>query len=403
MISDACILESQEMLDRAEELSKRSTRDRDRAKILAQKAANLQRTGLSSAEIYTKYARGKVASISGTKPSEQNKEARNKELFGQYLAGKIELDGPEIRNFVAGNQSISFTSGVQGGYTVPQLSDATLRTAMAITDPLLDDNVVDFSMSDGADLQPQTVSGYNLATISAGIVGETVQQNPQIIPTVLGATLKSNLTFRATFGASMEAEQDIPDFVNKIVTATGVALARRIGQSLVSGRGGTSDINGICNGIGVPSVSNGTPGKITLTDILSIYFTPNKFYRSQKKTGWLVNEPTMKYLRAAVDSQNRPLLDVQQEQEILMGKPIYECPSLSTSFTSIGAVGALIFGDLSHFIVRASRPTLQRTIQSGQSDITQGQALFIARMRADGVYFDPSGGAFPPLVMAAIS
>ena len=116
------------------------------------------------------------------------------------------------------------------------------------SDPILDERVTDFSMSPGQFLSPEQISGYNLSSISASIVGETVQQNPQTIPAVLGATLKNNIIFKATFAASWEAETDIPGFSDKIVRASSVALARKIGQSVLAGRGGT-DINGITNGI----------------------------------------------------------------------------------------------------------------------------------------------------------
>jgi HK97 family phage major capsid protein len=256
-------------------------------------------------------------------------------------------------------------------------------------------------MTDGPFLQPQQVSGYDLSTVSGQLVGETAQQTAQVIPTVAGATLRNNLTFRATFGASLEAEQDIPDFASKIVRAASVALARTIGLHVLTGRGG-SDITGIATTL-TSSYTNATSGKITLTDLNNFYFGVNRWYRKSPKAGWLVSDGVYKFLRVATDSSGRPLLDVIDDQEVLLGKPVYLCPSLGATYLSLGLTGALIFGDLSHIVIRASRPTIQRTTQQAITDITRGECLFIARCRADATVFDPSNGSTPPLVLATIN
>ena len=66
-------------------------------------------------------------------------------------------------------------------------------------------------------------------------------------------------------------------------------------------------------------------------------------------------------------------------------------------------VGLLLFGDLSHIVIRAFRPKVQRKIEVGQADITRGEALYVGRCRADATLFDPSNGAFPPVTLAAVN
>jgi HK97 family phage major capsid protein len=257
-------------------------------------------------------------------------------------------------------------------------------------------------MTPGPTLQPEQISGYDLSTIQASIVGETSQQNPQTIPAVLGATLKNNIIFKASFTASWEAEEDIPSFGEKITRASSVALARKIGQSVLTGRGGT-DIAGVVQALGSPTINNATQGKLVNTDLTAIFFSVDRFYRAAPKCGWLMNDGAYKLVRNAVDSQGRPLLSIEQDAEVLLGKPVYVSPSMGRVYSSIGLVGAIVFGDLSSIVIRASRPTIQRSIQQAQADITKGEALWIGRCRADASYFDPSSGTTPPLTLAAIS
>lgn len=396
-LTKACILEISELSHRAEQLARGSASDRKQADVILQRIGNLRNIGLSSNEIRAQYAE---ALVEDTTRQHSHDDAAYRTRFDRYVTGRA--SDVELRDFFAGAQSVTATLGPEGGFYVPFAYDATLREAMSQVDPVLDETVTSFSMTPGPTFQPEQVSGYDLSTVAAQLIGEATQQTPQTIPPVYGTVLRSNLIFRASFASSWEAEIDIPDFATKIVRAAGVALARRIGQSVLSGRGGT-DISGIVKSLGSPSVWNATNGKITLTDISNFYFSVNRFYRAAPKAGWLVTDSTYKMLRNSVDSQNRPLLDVEGDTERLLGKPLYVSPSLATLYSSIGLTGALIFGDLSSIVIRASRPELRYSIESELADITRGQALWTTRCRADAAYFDPSSGVTPPLVLAAIN
>jgi HK97 family phage major capsid protein len=398
-ISNRALLEISELQNKAERLSRGGASDRAQATMLMGRIKNIRTFGLSSDEMRAKYAEALGEELGVRRNKTDDVEYRR--LFDHYITGDVEADGTEFRDFLAGTQSITYTQGTAGGFTVPLTYDATVREAMAQTDEILDPDATDFTMTDGPFLQPQQVSGYDLSTVSGQLVGEAAQQTTQVIPTVAGATLRNNLVFRATFGASLEAEHDIPDFASKIVRAASVALARTIGLHALTGRGG-SDITGIATTL-TSSFTNGTSGKITLTDLNNFYFGVNRWYRKSPKAGWLVSDGVYKFLRAATDSSGRPLLDVIDDQEVLLGKPVYLCPSLGATYLSLGLTGALIFGDLSHIVIRASRPTIQRTTQQAITDITRGECLFIARCRADATVFDPSNGSTPPLVLATIN
>jgi len=116
-----------------------------------------------------------------------------------------------------------------------------------------------------------------------------------------------------------------------------------------------------------------------------------------------MNDGVYKLLRQATDNSGRPLIDSERDDERLLGKPVYISPSLATAFTSLGITGCTVFGDLGSVKVRLSRPQIRRSVEVGQADITRGEALYIARARADCVYFDPSAGAKPPAALFIVN
>ena len=65
-------------------------------------------------------------------------------------------------------------------------------------------------------LRPEVLTGYDLSTVSATLIGETSQQTAGTVPTVNGRVLRANLTYRISLGASLESEQDIPDLLGKM-------------------------------------------------------------------------------------------------------------------------------------------------------------------------------------------
>ena len=398
--SNACLVESRSLRLLAKDALARG--DRTAAQKLEDKRSELLQLGLSTTELMQRYTQGLIEETGGGYRDKPHASPEYRAKFDAYVTSRG--DDVELRDFLAGTQAITWTQGLAGGYLVPVQYDDTLRIAMAEVDPMLDAGVVDFEMMPGPFLQPHQISGYDLSQGSAALVAEAGQQNPQAIPTVLGATLATNKIFRASFAGSLEFLEDVPDTPTKIVKAGAVYLARKIGNSIMSGKGG-SDINGVAYQIGggAPTQQNGTSGKITVSDIQAWYFSIDRYYRSQPKCGWLMSDGAYKMVRLAVDSQNRPLLDVERDGQFLMGKPVHVAPGLGhSSITSI-LTSAAIFGDLSNIVVKGSRPLLRQSFQAAQADITQGKSLWTMTMRADAAYFDPSQGVTPPCALIAIN
>lgn len=112
-----------------------------------------------------------------------------------------------------------------------------------------------------------------------------------------------------------------------------------------------------------------------------------------------MNDTVYQKIRNSRDNSGRPLLHIDDDNETLLGKPVWLCPSLPLVGGSPSQFGTLLFGDLSAFHIRVTRPTLQR-FSERYADFYQRAA--IARVRMDSAYFDPSGGSAPPILSASV-
>lgn len=393
-ISGQCILEISELSSKAQKLARGSAKDRQESAVLLQRIANLRTSGISSDEARVRYAKALGEEIA---PSSSFSEKRYEEAFVNYLKGRGDS---ELRDLQAGTQSITYTQGASGGYLVPLEYEEDVFEAVAQTDPLLDENVCDFVVEKSPTLQPKIIDGYDLSTISAVQINEATQQTAGTFPTVKGGLLRGNIIYKLSLGVTWESDIDIPDVMGKISRALGVGFARKLGADAVNGNGGTTAPAGVLTGATSSGYSTST-GVISRADINAIYFSLNRVYRNQPKCAWLMNDVTYQRLRNASDTAGRPLISIENEWEKLMGKPIYVCPSIAGDLSATNST--IIFGDLGHFHIRCSRPTLQRVTQASITDITQGKSLMVGRIRMDSQVFDPSSGSSPPIITAVIT
>ena len=365
-------LELREVVNEAEALTRQTTitkRDEQRLNFLLAKMSSLRSGALAP-------------------------ENMSKRFFSDLFRGAMETRTTPA--FAAGSQSLTYSQGPEGGYLVPQEFHNEIVVGMAQFDPLLDENVVTVVPSKDGSLRPYTVPGIDLSTFTAVKVGETSQQNEQTEPEVTGTALGS-YTYRASFGASIELEEDMFEPTQALMQeAFSIGLARGIGADLINGDGSTGP-QGVLTGADNSGVTTAGAGAITATDIEDIYFSLDRFYRSQPKCAWVMSDATYGMVRKAKDSNNRPLINVVGDMEYLMGKPVHVSPSMPESAGDKG----IVFGDLSRYVVRVSRLAVERNLQT-PGYIEKGRALYIGRMRADAKLVDPTGGTVPPIVYATL-
>jgi HK97 family phage major capsid protein len=297
----------------------------------------------------------------------------------------------------SGKGDITSSAGSAGGYFVPAQMEKLVFEAAAQTDPLLSEENVGLIQDGGSyTMQPKQISGWDLSTISSTQVAENTLQSPGTIPTVAGGTLNGYL-HRLSLAGTMEFEDDAFMRALELMSrAFGVGFARGIGASLVNGTG-SAQPQGLLTGAANSGVTTTGAGAIILDDIENVYFSLNKVYRNSPKCAWVVNDGVYKMIRKAKDASGRPLLSVERDDEILMGKKLLVSPTLSANAGDKG----IIFGDLSHFVVRLSALKIARNSQApGYAEA--GKALYNGRMRVDSSVFDPSAGGSAPILYATL-
>jgi HK97 family phage major capsid protein len=302
----------------------------------------------------------------------------------------------EIRaSMEAGTQTLAYTQGTEGGYTVPQEFHDSVVAGMAQFDPLLNADIVTLIPSGDASLKPYNVPGWDLSTFAAVKEAEIVQQTAQTPPTVTG-TLLNGYKYKASLSVSIELEEDsFKDMQTLMAYAYGIGFARGIGVDLVLGNGTTAP-QGVLTGAANSGYTTANSGKIVNTDVTSIFFSVNAFYRNSPKCAWLMNDTIYEQFRNATDNQGRPLLTFEVDKMICMGKPVYICPSL------LGAShNGIVFGDLSHMFVRTSKLTIQPKRQL-PGYVENGLCLYTGYMRSDAKVIDPTNGGTPPIIYAAV-
>jgi HK97 family phage major capsid protein len=366
--------------------------------LIAQISA-IKEAGLTDSDFQRARADEIGAQISA---EEQRAHAAHDKVFRMFVTGKkddeIEQELRTNHDLLSGAETISYSSGSQGGVLVPQTFQENVALGLAQVDPLLDPTVTTVVPSDSLVLRPLQLPGWDLSAVKAERVNETVQHSSDVVPEV-DQKLLNAFSYRLTLGASLEFEQDVFDSaMARMAQAFGIGFSRGIGADLVNGDGSTGP-QGVLTGATDSGVKTANAGKLVLADFNDIYFSVNKIYRASKKCAWLLSDPVYKMARNAVDGSQRPLINIVDDKETILGKPVYVCPSLEVN-PSIGG-GKIVFGDLSHYVVHVSTMYLRRRLQV-LGYIEYGKALYTGIMRADAVVHDPTGGDMPPIVYATL-
>lgn len=322
------------------------------------------------------------------------REAEHRALFRDFLrGGDIEH---RAQTFQAGTNAVTYTAGSQGGILVPVGFNDAVVEGMAATDPLLRDDVSTVITEPDFSLRPMTIPGWDLSQIAAVNIQETLGTKPGVCPQV-SAKLTSKYTYRLSLSASLEWEEDEVAYGSAIAAmgrAYGIGFARGIGADLTTGTGGGNGPAGILNGL-TSVYTTANANKITYTDITSVYFSINAIHRQAPKAAWLMTDPVYQMVRNAVDNQGRPLIQVEGDNMLLLGKRVLISPSLPSSVFTV-------FGDLSHYHVHRSTMFLRRSLQAS-GYVEYGMALYQGLLMCDGVLHDPSASGAPSVVVASLA
>lgn len=378
-----------------------SKEQRKRCDVLMSKIASIRDMGMS-----TDQAHRALAAEFGKEIEQRDENAQaHEDLFRRYLRGEDIDSERRAAPFVAGTQTISYSAGQNGGFLVPQKFYEAAAEGMALTDPLLDENIVTVISEPDFQLRPITIPGWDLSHVAAVKVAETGTYTAVDALNVNGFLL-NKYTYRAAFDASLEFDVDAKaygDPYTALGRACGIAMARGIGQDLVNGNG-TSAPQGVLTAATDSGVTTANSGKLVLGDFTNVFYSVNKVYRNSPKAAWVVSDGVMKMISNATDNNGRPLFPVEDGVVRILGKPVYVAPSLPAYNPSLGtqAPGSFaVFGDLSHYYVHASNILFRRLLQV-PGLIENGKVRYLALQMVDAVLNDPTDGALPPIVTSRL-
>lgn len=434
-LTNAALLEIDELQTRALELSSGSQKDRAESAVLLSRVATITRCGTSTEE---RAAIKKAARI-------EKAEKRYSELFAQYVCGKLPKDEFEHRcavelraddqqfglwgrpiseTYVGGDLQGGLASGISGAYTVPvDFFHSAINSTKAFAPLASEDNVTLVKEKTYA-LPARVFAGWDFGSFKAQRQDSSVAPSPGV-PGTTGGTgdavqnfgnnssvseappaylklLGSNI-YTVVLRVDMSLEQDAMNgfdggILQSLSEGFGEGFGRSMAGDLVIGTG-TNQPSGILTGAASSGVSAGVVSYNLLKDTLH---SVNPAYRASKKAAWVLTDSVLKQIRALEDDQHRPLLSVSEGDTVLMGKKVLIAPELPVYNGSASPVvaGALLFGDLSKYVVRVSAMTVKR-LNERYADFHE--AALVGRLRADAVVFNPdSSGTNPPIVKTSL-
>jgi HK97 family phage major capsid protein len=301
----------------------------------------------------------------------------------------------ERRDLSEGAQNLGNVSGA--GAFVPMEMYEDILLGMSNFDNLFgqdDVGIVRDETTEGfITARPFQIAGWDLSSISAGRVAEG-SPTQDVAPLAIGDVLNPFM-YTEAIPLSFQLDQDATETLHaKMIEAFAIALGRGMGKDLVNGTG-TNQPQGVLTGAANSGYSTGSATSLTLDDFTGIFFSVDRTYRASPKCRWVMNDATYKLVRQATDSNGRPLIDIDDDAETILGKRVLISPSMPTGSGSKG----IVFGDLSHFVVRLSKMAIQRTEERAD----YAQWVYRGRMRVDSAVFDPTSGAVPPIVYATLA
>jgi HK97 family phage major capsid protein len=353
--------QKQELLQRAKELVKKKDFNRqDRALV----------------ESYVQ-----LANALGDVPTEETRarHAEQLEEFRTYMtSGQLEK-----RTY-----SPLDTVGI-GGFLLPAEFQEELFQGIGLIEPLFDESNVRFIRTKTG--RPLTVPGIDLSAMTATIINQNTDTPPSINP-VFSSEAFGAFTYKTSpVAVSFELQQDAFEDVSKIISeAYSVGFSQGIGADLISGNG-TSAPEGLVTAATDSTIVTASNTAITSDEIEGVYFKLPKIHRNNPKAAWVMSDGVYQLIRKAKDTAGRPLLNVANDTETLMGKRVLVSPSMSS-----GASAKFVFANLSQYVVRVATDSVRVQVANqvpGYAE--QGTSLLYSFMRVDAKLITPAASVTP--------
>lgn len=214
---------------------------------------------------------------------------------------------------------------------------------------------------------------------SGVILGENTQDTEQdvtVTQLVLGAYKITSKIVRI----SMELMQDASfSWETTLAELLGARVGRGENAFMTTGTG-TGQHNGIVTTATDSGVTAAAAAALTWVEVTNLQHSVDPDYRIGNQVGWMCNDSTYAVMRQISDSQNRPMWNADMSNlgpGTFSGFPIF----INQSMANGTGTKALLFGDMSQYIVRDVRGVTIR--RSDERYWDYNQSAFNAVVRSD--------------------
>jgi HK97 family phage major capsid protein len=283
------------------------------------------------------------------------------------------------------------TTGSNGGLLVPAAFLDELFVGLAQTTPLLDPNNVRLLKT--ADAKSMTIPGLDTTAITSTIISQNTDNAPSNAnPTASKFTLGGYSYKTDSIAASIELQQDaFEPFTSLLSEAFVQAISRGAGADLISGNGTTAP-QGLVTGAADSGVTASGTTNFSAIELTNIYFSLNRIHRANPKTAWVMSDNLYQQIRLLKDADDRPLISIAKDDELLFGKKILVDPNIPSSAGS----KAICLANLSQFVVRIAAGLINvQKSDEAPGYVELGQSLYTCYARIDSKLITPATSVKP--------
>ena len=324
-----------------------------------------------------------IAKLREDESRELRMDAATREIADQVrpvAAAPVQEDVAMIRALIKGDvRSHSFErrdvlKSSTGSPVPTSFYDQVIMQARLIA-PVLGTSTV-LNTAGGENLQIPSLSTYSVGTVNseAATMGESDPAFNSFV--TLGAFKFGFLT-----QVSLELLEDSGvDMLSFLADQVGNAVGFAVGSALTVGTG-TTQPKGIVDASSVGGTS-GTATGFTADNLIDLYYSLNGAARQLPGVGWMMTGQSIGRVRKLKDTAGnyvfQPGLSLDSP-DMLLGKPIYENPSMAEATTGTKSV---IVGHLPSYYVRSVGGI--KLDRSDDFAFSSGLATFRAQFRVDG-------------------
>lgn len=282
----------------------------------------------------------------------------------------------EIRSHTFEGRTVSKTST---GAPVPTTLYDEIILKARNTGPMLDPSVVRvLNTASGETIQIPSLSAYSSSSTVTAEGAVFSSSDPTLNSFVNLGSFKYGFLIQVSREMVEDSGVDLLGFISDEI---GNGVGYNVNAALTTGTG-TVQPNGIVTAAGSGVTGTASAGAFTADNLIDLYYTLDGAARLLPGVGWMMNGASVGAVRKLKDGAGnyifQPSLDGNQ-RDLLLGKPVYENPHMSSAGTSVKSV---LCGHFPSYFVRTVGGI--RLDRSEDFAFSSDLITFRASIRVDG-------------------